>query len=113
MLDNNLTIWVCLHCFKPEIAAKLIIYEQIFLFFLFVILIMSFVYLIRGKKLDINVYFDAIFKFRKKSKLRIFWKNLLFYNLYTLGILYLALSNIAWYPTIFIRNIIKKILFIK
>jgi len=61
--------------------------------------------------IDISKYFRAMFNGYRNSTLRIGWSSLIFGLEYILGIIIAGFIKSAWYPSIWTRNIIGKILF--
>ena len=59
------------------------------------------------KPIDIEIYFQAMFVGYRASKLRWFWKTLIFGIEYLFGMLVLMLINATFYPADAIRKAIK------
>jgi hypothetical protein len=59
------------------------------------------------KPVDENKYFQAMFRGYRSSKLRWFWKTLIFGFEYLIGIIILFIINVAYYPAELIRKMFR------
>jgi len=71
------------------------------------------VYLFNSKKPQVGKYFMVMFKSFNQSKLRVFWRYILFTIEYILGLIVGAFIYSAYYPAKFIRMVVKFIFITK